>query len=385
MKLTMENYVNDFRKAIGDNSYHINNIIDYLNKAQTQCTFDLEYLIKRKKSYATVAYQSEYSLPSDYAEMVAIRWDKDPMGSMTWAKLEELSEQDRNSLGDATLFWHRDTKFGFWYRPDAASPTSEVYTAVSSTTTTSIVIDYDAEFPDRGVIQIDSEVIYYDKKTDSSTTYSTLSVCTRGAEGTIAATHAENATVTLLDIEIFYYAYPKKFIEYPEGGTLTVSAGGSIDAGDHDYLVTFYSYSLGAESYPYRIGKATATGANGTVSFSNLPVSTDTDVTYKRIYRTKADSNIYYYLTEIANATTTGTDTAADSTLSTAHSYPYSELPQGYHKAITDKALAYYFEDLEETERAILRHTMADRIIIEGRFREQRKLGTKYRTKPMPQ
>lgn len=62
--------------------------------------------------------------------------------------------------------------------------------AALTASATTIVVDSAADFPEQGRIKIDDEEIYYTGRTQNSFTG-----CTRGARGTRAATHADNAVV----------------------------------------------------------------------------------------------------------------------------------------------------------------------------------------------
>jgi hypothetical protein len=97
--------------------------------------------------------------------------------------------------------------------------------------------------------------------------------------------------------------------------TLTPSAGGSVDVGQHYYFVT-YTTAIGETE---RGSSPTITLVSGsqTVTITGIPVSTDPRVTGRKIYRTRAGqtSDRGMVIATIANNTTTSyVDTAADST-----------------------------------------------------------------------
>ena len=98
--------------------------------------------------------------------------------------------------------------------------------------------------------------------------------------------------------------------------TVTLAAGGSVDIGIHYYNIVFYN-ALGDSYIGSRIG-ITPTAGNQTVILTNIPISTDTTVIGRKVYRSKlGEGSSYGWLvgTIANNTTTTFTDTVADSTL----------------------------------------------------------------------
>jgi len=72
---------------------------------------------------------------------------------------------------------------------------------------TTLTIDHDgSDFqPRNGRVQVEDEVIEYEKITNNSAIKSTLSGCTRGLEGTAAADHSAGSTVKQKNFYIYYY------------------------------------------------------------------------------------------------------------------------------------------------------------------------------------
>ena len=104
-----------------------------------------------------------------------------------------------------------------------------------------------------------------------------------------------------------------------------VSSGGSVDTGVHYYHIT-YTTALG-ETHSYYTA-ITTTAGNNTVTLT-LPISSDSRVTGRKIYRTKVGAALYleYLIATINdNTTTTYVDTVADSTLTGAVSLAYFRL-----------------------------------------------------------
>lgn len=102
----------------------------------------------------------------------------------------------------------------------------------------------------------------------------------------------------------------------PTTGSLAlVVSAGNVDLGLHYYFVTFTT-ALG-ESNPYQIGSITTVSGSQQVTVT-IPVSTDSRVTGRKLYRTKAGTNYWetFLLATIAeNTSTTYTDNIADASL----------------------------------------------------------------------
>jgi hypothetical protein len=105
--------------------------------------------------------------------------------------------------------------------------------------------------------------------------------------------------------------------------TGTVSAGGSVDTGQHWYQV-MYITALGETESSGQGATITTTAGNNTVTV-NLPVSSDPRVTGRRIYRSKAASPYWYNDFLVAtinnNIDTTYVDTATDASLGSTAGY----------------------------------------------------------------
>ncbi|MFZ4631734.1 MAG: beta strand repeat-containing protein [Patescibacteria group bacterium] len=137
----------------------------------------------------------------------------------------------------------------------------------------------------------------------------------------------------------------------PIAPTGVVSAGGSVDTGAHWYGVTFIT-ALGETHIVYSATQITTTAGNNTVTLT-IPVSSDSRVTGRKIYRVKAGGGRWeeYLLTTIANnINTTYVDTAADSSLSGSSGIVYfkpnttsNNITVGGIKAMTLDANATYF------------------------------------------
>ena len=386
MKLTLQDMVDDFRTAVGDDNFSEATIIRYLNKSQTKISKRLKYQVSLKRTMSTVADQEEYTIPSRMRHITDLRVEKDSCLPITKEDIERLYEQDRDNTGTVTSYWRDGNKIGLYYRPDAAAESTTLYANIISATATSLQITYDADIPSRGAGIVNSEVMYWTGKTDTDTTYSTLSGLTRGAEGTHATTHSAGDTFTWRDIEIFGFAHPSVFINKPALGSVTTQAGIALDIGSvYTYKMTFYSSSLEMESLPCLVGSITTTAINGVGALSSLAISTNPDVDYKKLYRTEGDGTIYYYVTELANATTTYTDSNTDATIAANSrlAEPYSQISEEYHEAITTYALFKYFRDVEEFTRSMEFKAEFEELINEALFDEYDKKFITYPQRPL--
>ncbi|MFZ2125362.1 MAG: hypothetical protein WA087_01185 [Candidatus Saccharimonadales bacterium] len=101
-------------------------------------------------------------------------------------------------------------------------------------------------------------------------------------------------------------------------GGYTLSAGTSLEIGNYYYIVAYVTASgtTGfASGTPLLV---TTTAGNQVVNLTGIPVSTDPDVTARKIYRTKvgaSNDNQYYLATINNNTATTYTDTTPDASL----------------------------------------------------------------------
>lgn len=101
--------------------------------------------------------------------------------------------------------------------------------------------------------------------------------------------------------------------------------------GDYSYVVTFVrggSYPCESNPSPPSVTKTIAAGQE--FALSDLPISTDPQVTGRRIYRTYAGGETHYYVKEIAdNTTTTTTDSLEDIYLGDEVFYDHDRPPAG--------------------------------------------------------
>ena len=133
----------------------------------------------------------------------------------------------------------------------------------------------------------------------------------------------------------------------PTGALISPAAAGNVDTGDHSYKVTFLSGATetegGTQSDPVTVADK---AVNGKVVLTGIPISTDSTVSSRKIYRTiaGADPDVaanYLLLTTIANNTaTTFTDNIADGSLGAAAPTTNNTVADDFPQTICDTLAA---------------------------------------------
>jgi hypothetical protein len=118
--------------------------------------------------------------------------------------------------------------------------------------------------------------------------------------------------------------------------TLAAYTTGTKMSGVYKYKVTYVrGGTYGAESNASSASAALAVTTDG-ISLSAISTSSDAQVTARNIYRTSANGEAYYYLTQIAdNTTTTYNDDTADTSLDTTRVAPTTYTPPSAGKYAT--------------------------------------------------
>lgn len=94
---------------------------------------------------------------------------------------------------------------------------------------------------------------------------------------------------------------------------------GSLGAGTYRYLVVYGNSATGSISNSNPGAASVTIGASRQVSLTSIPVSPDSQVDERRIYRTTAGGSLFFYLATIGNNTaTTYTDTGGTALSATA-------------------------------------------------------------------
>lgn len=128
---------------------------------------------------------------------------------------------------------------------------------------------------------------------------------------------------------------------------LAGAGAGNVENGAHSYKVTFVATATetegGTKSSPVTVADKTV---NGQVTVSGIPVSTDSGVTARKLYRTiaGADPNVaanYLLLATIAdNTTTTFLDNVADGSLGAAAPTTNNTVADTFPQTLADILLA---------------------------------------------
>lgn len=150
-----------------------------------------------ERSQSSVANQFAYTIDTEFDRVQHVVYDTQPLAPVSNLRWKNLHFDSDSSSADPSLVRIFDTEFHLYPRPSSASVTTALNGAVSSTTATTITVDATSSFKrgDYYRFQIDSEIIYA-----TATTSTTFTGCRRGMEGTTAATHLDDATVTELNI-----------------------------------------------------------------------------------------------------------------------------------------------------------------------------------------
>lgn len=172
-------------------------ITEELNMAQKLIAHKRLWTFYQKtKSLSTVADQFEYALASDCFKLYKANFETQPLAIIDMHKWD-IYRWDADVNGDPThlAMWRRKAKV-YPYPSDGAAATAIDDSGDITSSDTTITVDDASVFSEQGRIIIDSEVISYTGITSGTD----LTGCTRGEEGTTAASHLDNAVVTARDV-----------------------------------------------------------------------------------------------------------------------------------------------------------------------------------------
>ena len=191
-----------------------------INDGQQDFTRELNLpYTETKGSLAVVAYQQAYTTATDVDTITGVTYKQKynliPVNYNQWIELNK-----RETTGIPRYYIIHESKLKIYPPEDTAAPTGTATPAITSTSTAVITLSSPvvANLKQRGRGIIDSEVVdwqYVDL------TNNKIKICTRGAEGTTAATHASTATFTYRELE---YSYFKSLADLSAGDTSTVPA-----------------------------------------------------------------------------------------------------------------------------------------------------------------
>lgn len=170
-------------------------IDEEINLAQREIAHDrLWSFYESTKSFSSVANQYEYTLATDVFKLYEAKFDTQPLAVIDLHRWNIL-RWDADTTADATHICMWGNKARIYPYPSSSATATAINDADDITAAdTTITVDSAADFKTQGRIIIDSEVISY-----TGTSATTFTGCTRGEEGTTAATHADDAVVTARD------------------------------------------------------------------------------------------------------------------------------------------------------------------------------------------
>lgn len=145
-----------------------------------------------------IQYQFDYAKPSQLKTIHTMRYATWPLRNISQARWEMLHWDTNQNTTNPTHVTVFEDKARIYPTPQASSQTTNLNGAITASDTT-ITVDSTDGFliGDYYRFTIDSEVIY---ATFADTTNNQFTGCLRGQEGTTAASHLDNATVTQNDI-----------------------------------------------------------------------------------------------------------------------------------------------------------------------------------------
>ena len=199
------------RRQIGEQSTGFISDADitaWLNEAQRDFQ-NYGATTEGSRGIALSANKNRYDLPSDciphkLAHVTLIRSDRE-------AKLQEVPIRTlHNILGKRPSetgrpeFWYIwDEKFHVYRTPSASwgASSTTLNGALTSGATTITVADVSG-FPKQGWVTVGTEEIYYQ---NTNSTNNQFLNCVRGEANTTAAAHASGATLTELNLRVWYY------------------------------------------------------------------------------------------------------------------------------------------------------------------------------------
>jgi len=215
-----------------------------------------------ERSFASVANQFAYALPTTVQKIHSIRYDTQPLIILTkndWDLNHWDTDQSTADPSHATI-WNRELLL--YPRPSGSAQTTTINdTSGISATDTTITVASTSGF-NRGDYYrfiIDSEVIYA-----TASTATTFTGARRAREGTSAASHSDGATVTERNIVYTAHVEPTDLIDtqartlIPEPEVLVYGTAMDLalflqDSNKHDRL--FEKYTAAVESLKAKYGE----------------------------------------------------------------------------------------------------------------------------------
>jgi hypothetical protein len=131
--------------------------------------------------------------------------------------------------------------------------------------------------------------------------------------------------------------YQKAGIVAPSGGpTLADGGAGVLTAANYQAVSTFYNTATGAESNPSVVSNTLALPASRQIGWTGIPVSTNSQVNARRLYRVlPGQAGEYFFVGQINdNVTTTFTDNVAIADMGDSVSFDNGTPPTGLSRGV---------------------------------------------------
>jgi hypothetical protein len=191
-------------------------IIDALNDGHRELHSTALFQGYRKwVTFSLVQYQQNYTLPTDYIATDLLTF-KNNLGTaipnVTQTEMMILYTQPYERTSDRprafTIIYDQagtaepTQQIQVFPRPSTASTADTLNGAINASVTT-VTLSDSSGFPAKGRAIINSEVIEFNH---NDTTNNQLTGCTRGVEGTTAASHSNTDAITMRDLNLYYYA-----------------------------------------------------------------------------------------------------------------------------------------------------------------------------------
>lgn len=188
-------------------------------------------ILENRTSLSLVANQRDYELASTVLEPKVLEY-MDSGGyrrlrGVTYSRIRDSRATRTGTIPFAYSFVDNEQTIQLTPAPDTAAPSTTLSGNHSAAATTLVVVST-ASLYDEGRVLVDSEVIGYTGKTTT-----TLTGCTRGLEGTTAATHSDGATVTARNLFItgIQRITDRVMYRYYTTGTASVNNGATAVTG----------------------------------------------------------------------------------------------------------------------------------------------------------
>jgi hypothetical protein len=191
-------------------------IIEELNEKQRDIAHERLWSFNEDTfSASSVAYQRNYEIDtrSTAGKVHGVTFKSDPLAPMSLNKFN-IIQRDTSTTGEPTNFFVWNNKINLYPLVSSAAATTTLNGALNATAV-SITLTLTSSFSTSGRIIVDSEVISYTSKSSTQ-----LLGCTRGEEGTTAATHLTLATVTERDLIYTGYKEPVELVDTQDETTI---------------------------------------------------------------------------------------------------------------------------------------------------------------------